>query len=100
MASITFDASNEAPIPHKITLVSILGKGFTHCAPVDLSIHLGDPHSPVVLLHVTAHARENGEFTWSGSITPQRACDAKLGAAARDITTDTIATTVANVVCP
>lgn len=99
MAKINFfEASNEVPLTHKVTLLSVEGTGFPHCSSVDLTIHA---HSATgrVLVHTAVHVGESGTFSWASSTSPQRPCGAPLTVVAHDASGASASATT-EVICP
>jgi hypothetical protein len=95
MASIRFEASNEVPVTHIVTLVLVEGSDFPPCSQVQISIQ----HRQMVLGHGSASVKADGSFTWSNSVSPQRPCDTELTAIVHD-SVGVIAEATANVFCP
>lgn len=97
MAKVTFDASNEVPIQHRVTLVGVDGQGFAPGSSVNIGIFGGN--SRRALAHAVAHVRGDGSFSWGSAIFPQRGCNTELVAVVHD-SNGTEESAVAEVFCP
>jgi hypothetical protein len=98
MPTVEFEASNEVPARHKVTLLILNGFHFPGCSQVTLSIHQGDATGRV-LSHAVAAVRADGTFLWHGSISPQQECHDQLAAVISDADGVTASAT-AEVICP
>jgi hypothetical protein len=100
VASILLYASSLEDIArHKVTLLTVDGEGFTHCALVDLTIYLGKDRTGPVRVNTEVHAGDDGKFEWHGS-TRKVGCDLPMFAVALESVTGTEATATTNVVRP
>jgi len=94
---VTFEASNEVPIHHKVTLLALNGFGFPGYSQVMLSIHQSDASGPV-LSHEAVTVAADGTLRWHQSVSPQQDCDSQL-VAVLSVGSGVIAAT-ATVLCP